>query len=152
MKSWVKELAVSVVGGVIIYLITTYLPYFSQVALSSILEVPTPIITAFVVTILILVIFLLIRKIVARKPESILDLQYGRRIAVLCQTPRETAFLKQEYENWERQSRVVTIGGYQFNDYLRILQKQGYLKYSDGIWKSTPKAVKELEKYHGYAD
>jgi hypothetical protein len=152
MKSWLKDLAVSVVGGVITYLITTYLPYFGQVASSSVLYVPAPLAAAFVIAILILVIFVLVRIIAGKKSESILDHQYGRRIAVLCQNPRDTAYLKQQYEIWERQSRVVIIGGYQFNDFLNLLQKQGYLKYSNGAWQSTSKAAKELKKYHGYAD
>jgi hypothetical protein len=152
MKSWVRELAISVVGGIITYLITAYLPFFSQLASSSIFYVPAPFIAAPVIIILILVIFLLVNTIAGKKSESALDLQYGRRIAALCQNPRDTAYLKQQFENWEHQSHVASIDVYGFDDYLRKLQEQGYLKYSEGLWKSTRKAVKELKKYHGYAD
>ena len=89
----------------------------------------------------------LARRMAMRK--SILDLNYGRRIATLCQTPRTADFLRQQYDNWESQSHVLVIGGLSFDDYLKRLDNEGFLEYSNGKWQSTRKALEYIAKYHG---
>lgn len=81
--------------------------------------------------------------------SNILDLDYGRQIAILCQTPRTTDYLRGKYEEWESRSRAILIGGYGFDDYMKRLEKQGYLKYRNGKWEVTDKALGYIEKYHG---
>jgi len=81
--------------------------------------------------------------------SNILDLDYGRRIAILCQTPRTTDYLREKYEEWESRSRTIVLGGYDFDDYMKRLEKQGYLKYRNGKWEVTDKALDYIEKYHG---
>lgn len=81
--------------------------------------------------------------------SNILDLHYGRQLAILCQTPRTTDYLREKYEEWERRSDWVVIGGYRFDDYMKRLEKQGYLKYRGGKWEVTDKALDYIEKYHG---
>jgi predicted transcriptional regulator len=44
---------------------------------------------------------------------------------------------------------VILAGGYDFNDYMKRLEKQGYLKYRNGKWEATDKALDYIEKYHG---
>jgi len=82
--------------------------------------------------------------------RNILDFEYGRWIAELCQTPRTTDYLRGKYEERERQLPVV-IGyrKYHFNDYMKLLEKQGYLKYRNEKWEVTDKALDYIEKYHG---
>ena len=80
---------------------------------------------------------------------SILKLEYARRIARLCQTPQTTEYLRQQYNLWERQSNVIVIDGLSFDDYLKQLEEQGYLRYQDGKWIVTRKALDYIAKYHG---
>jgi len=77
--------------------------------------------------------------------ENILDHLYGRRIAILCQTPRTTQYLRQRFEEWNR----GVIGGYGFENYIKDLEKQGYLIYRNEKWETTDKALDYLEKYSG---
>lgn len=81
--------------------------------------------------------------------SNILDHDYGRWLAELCQTPRTTDYLREKYEDWESRSRVAVIGGYDFEDYMKRLEKQGYLKYRNGKWEVTDKALDYIDKYHG---
>ena len=81
--------------------------------------------------------------------SNILDLDYGRQMAILCQTPRTTDYLRGKYDEWKSRSNVVVLGGYHFNDYMKRLEKQGYLKYRNGKWEVTDKALDYIEKYHG---
>jgi len=81
--------------------------------------------------------------------SNILDLDYARRIAILCQTPRTTEYLRQKYEEWESRSRAIVLGGYNFNDYMKQLEKQGYLTYYNDKWRVTDEALDYIEKYHG---
>jgi hypothetical protein len=46
-------------------------------------------------------------------------------------TPRSTAFLRGEYEAWQRGSGVVVIGGLNFDDYMKRLEREGHLAYSE---------------------
>lgn len=78
---------------------------------------------------------------------NILDYNYGRWLAELCQTPRTTDYLRNKYEDWESQSTFV--GGTGFDDYMKRLEKQGYLKYRNGKWQVTDKALDYIDKYHG---
>ena len=84
-----------------------------------------------------------------RHKKCILDLVDGRRIAILCQTPRTTDFLRQRYDFWESQSTVKVIGGYNFDDFMKRLEKEGFLKYLNGKWQVTTKALEYIKKYHG---
>lgn len=88
-------------------------------------------------------------KLRKRYKRYILDLEDGRRIALLCQTRRTTEFLRQRYDYWESQSGVVVLGGYRFNDYMKRLEKEGFLEYINGKWQVTNKALEYIKKYHG---
>lgn len=96
----------------------------------------------------VLVLCLLLFRLRERR-SNILDFEYGRWIAELCQTPRTTDYLRNKYEEWERRSRVVAFGDYNFDDYMKMLEKQGYLKYRNGKWEATDKAFDYIDKYHG---
>ena len=97
----------------------------------------------------IIVVSLLLRS--KKHEECILDFQDARRIAILCQTPRTTDFLRQQFEYWQRQSDWVFIGGYGFDDYMKRLEKQDFLKYNsqNGTWRVTQEALDYIAKYHG---
>lgn len=82
-------------------------------------------------------------------PCCILDLNYGRKIALLCQAPRTTEFLRQQYDYWKSQSSVAVIGGYEFDDYMKRLEKESFLVYVNGKWQVTTKALEHISKYHG---
>jgi hypothetical protein len=101
-----------------------------------------------IVVILIIAIFV-ISKIRGRKKMPILDFSDARNIAILCQTPRTTEFLRKQYDYWESQSSAVFIGGYGFNDYMKFLEKEGYLEYINGKWHVTQSAIDYIKKYHG---
>jgi len=79
--------------------------------------------------------------------RNVLDWDYGRWLAELCDTPRTTDYLRGKYEEWEGRSSYV--GGMGFDDYMKRLEKQGYLKYRNGKWEVTNKALGYIEKYHG---
>jgi hypothetical protein len=81
--------------------------------------------------------------------SNVLDTDYGRQIAILCQTPRTTDYLRGKYEDWKSQSPVILVRAPHFNDYIKQLENQGYLKYRDGKWEVTDKALDYIEKYHG---
>lgn len=91
-------------------------------------------------------------KVNVEKSESnsnVLDLIDGRRIAILCQTPRPTEFLRQQYNYWQSQSDWVVLGGYGFDDYMKRLEKEGFLKYQGGAWAVSKEALDYIAKYHG---
>ena len=87
-----------------------------------------------------------------RRPTTILDFDYAIKLAVLCMTPRTTEHLRQEYNRWKSQSRIVVFPSYSFDDYMKQLEEQGFLTYSDinGKWRVARKALDYIEKYHGY--
>jgi hypothetical protein len=60
-----------------------------------------------------------------------------------------TEYLRQKYEEWESRSKVAILGGYGFDDYMKRLEKQGYLKYRNEKWEVTDKALDYIGKYHG---
>ncbi|HVP93029.1 MAG TPA: hypothetical protein VMS94_04735 [Acidobacteriota bacterium] len=78
---------------------------------------------------------------------NILDEDYGRGLAELCETPRTTSYIRDKYEGWV--SRSDYSGGPTFDYYIKQLQKQGYLKYRNGKWEVTEKALEYIDKYHG---
>lgn len=101
----------------------------------------------------IVVFFILFRrktKMVSSK-SNVLDLEDGRRLAILCMTPRTTNYLKTQYDEWQRESHVVVLGGYNFDDYMRLLEKQSHINYNDesGKWSVSPESLTYIEKYHG---
>jgi hypothetical protein len=79
--------------------------------------------------------------------HNVLDWDYGRWLAELCDTPRTTDYLRNKYEEWE--SRSSSVGRMGFDDYMKRLEKQGYLKYRNEKWEVTDKALDYIEKYHG---
>ncbi len=80
-----------------------------------------------------------------RNRENILDWEYGRGIAELCETPRTTEYLRREYEEWSQ----GILGGPNFDYYMKRLEKQGYLKYRNGKWETSDEALDYIDKYHG---
>lgn len=84
-----------------------------------------------------------------QQASNILDFQYARWLADLCQTPRTTDYLRDKYEKWEGESRVAVFPSPGFDDYMKRLEKQGYLKYVNGKWQVTDKALNYIAKYHG---
>jgi len=82
-----------------------------------------------------------------RERKNILDFEYARRIVELCETPRTTEYLRSMYEKWT--SGVIVFRNYNFGDYMKKLEKQGYLKYRNGLWKATDKALNHIRKYYG---
>ena len=86
---------------------------------------------------------------VVRRKITILDLPYGRKIALLCGVPRTTDYLRIQYDHWISQSRVAVFGGYGFNDYMRRLENEGHLKYENGSWTVSQNALDYIRKYHG---
>ncbi len=78
--------------------------------------------------------------------RNVLDWDYGRWLAELCETPRTTDYLRNKYEEWESRSVGPGIG---FENYMKRLEKQGYLKYRNEKWEVTDKALDYIDKYHG---
>lgn len=81
--------------------------------------------------------------------DSVLRIQEARRIVRLCATPQPTDFLRSNYEAWERASTVLAFTAYGFDDMIKDMEKQGFLRYSGGKWRATNKAFKITAKYHG---
>jgi len=153
-----KELKKSIISAIISSFIAQFLFFIVSEALRSIFGIPFDWLQFFQIQFplwLILLLFSIVAFIFAfflrsRKRMNILDLDYARRIAFLCQTPRTTDYLRRKYEEWESQSGIIVMGGYTFDRYMKRLEKQGYLKYLDGKWEVTDKALDYIEKYHGY--
>jgi hypothetical protein len=110
-------------------------------------EIPIYYAVLFVTTCVMLYYF--VRRLRNKYKSCILDLNYGRKIALLCQIPRTTDFLRQQYNYWESQSSVTVIGGYGFDDYMKRLEKESFLVYANGKWQVTIKALEYISKYHG---
>jgi hypothetical protein len=145
-----------VVLSVLFGLLASALQVFGAVDFWNLLIVPlyillTSSVSAYYVVLLIIVIAILAIVVLRFRGyrKNILDFRYGRWIAELCQTPRTTDYLRGKYEEWESRSRSVVMGGYSFDDYMKRLEKQGYLKYRNGKWEVTDKALDYIEKYHG---
>jgi len=84
-----------------------------------------------------------------KRKSCILDFNDARKIALLCQTPKTTDFLRQHYDHWESQTSWVFIGGYGFDDFMKRLEKESFLEYVNGKWHVTTKALEYISKYHG---
>jgi hypothetical protein len=108
-----------------------------------------PVYYLFLILFIFIILFYLIKLIKKGQPSNILDSIYGRRVAILCQTPKTTQQLREDYENWKSQSSWIFFGGYAFDDYMKDLEKQGYIKYVNKEWKVTQKALEYIRKYHG---
>ncbi|MGD6807236.1 MAG: hypothetical protein ACQCN4_09800 [Candidatus Bathyarchaeia archaeon] len=85
------------------------------------------------------------------KPQgkSILDYSMGRKLARTCQQPITTESLKERYLYYRKQRRLWFPRRYNFNDYLKDLEMQGYLSYERNLWRVTDKALEYITKYHG---
>jgi hypothetical protein len=94
----------------------------------------------------ILILFLL-SLIFPSNGSNILDDEYGRDLAMSCQELRTTEYLRRKLEAWKKEDSIS--GGYSIDDYLKRLENRGYLKYIDGEWRVTDKALDYIEKYHG---
>lgn len=107
---------------------------------------------AIIILLLIIYLFFLKGNKRYKKSSNVLDLDYSRKIVILCQIPKSTEELRRTYDYWESQSRWVVVGGYNFKDYIRLLEDQEYLRHnpSDGTWEATKKAIEYIQKYHGY--
>ena len=75
---------------------------------------------------------------------EILDEECARYMALLCRTPRTVEFLKSKYEEYRRQYE-----GYSFEYCLKELENRELLRYQDGKWVATQKALDYIAKYHG---
>jgi len=136
--------------AVIFGLIASALQIFGAVDFWGALIIPLYDFLTSSVPVYILVVSLILVVIILRfkgSRKNILDLEDARRIALLCQTPRTTEYLRQQYEYWNR--GVAIMGGYRFHDYMKKLERKGYLKYVDGKWEVTQKALEYIKKYHG---
>jgi hypothetical protein len=78
---------------------------------------------------------------------NILDDEYGRHLAILCQDPRTTDYLRRKLEGWKNRDGIS--GRYGINGYLKRLENEKYLEYSNEEWKVTDKALDYIDKYHG---
>jgi hypothetical protein len=152
---WKIIVALSVILG----LITSILQVFGAVDFGDLLFHPlydflTSSIPIYYVVVLALIIAIVYYSTIRLRGyrSCILDLEDGRRIAILCQTPRTTEYLRQKYEEWESRSEVAVIGGFVFDDYMKRLEKQGFLKYRNGKWEVTKEALDYVAKYHGFVE
>ena len=154
-KSRLRFLWKGIAGiSAILGLVTSILHIIGAIDLNQFFVVPM---TAFLLTsipafwVIILGILLIVANASFRsrfgKRSYILDFSYGRRLALLCQSPKTTEFLRGRYKRWESQSTF--IGGYRFDDYMKLLEKEGFLNYIDGNWNITTKALSYITKYHG---
>ena len=84
------------------------------------------------------------------KDYSTLDLTDAKKIIKFCITPRKTSEIRSSYDHWKRNSGVLILGGFSFDDYIRNLEKEGFLISENGMWHSTHEALDYIEKYHGY--
>jgi hypothetical protein len=150
-----NELKRSIIAGIISSLVAQFLMFIISEALKSILGIPFDWLQFFQIQFPLWLV-LLFSSIVAltfafslrsRERKNILDFEYGRRIAELCRTPSTTEYLRSKYEEWR--SGIIAFPSYHFEDYMKQLERQGYLKYRNGKWVVTDKAIEYIEKYHG---
>ena len=155
-SKWQSNLWKTVVALSIIFaLIASVLQIFEIIDLRSLIlplsSFLTSSVSLYYVVLFVAVLVILVYSLIKLKGHrgNILDSEYGRHIAILCQTPRTTEYLRQKYEEWESGSKVIVVGGYGFDDYMKLLEKQGYLKYRNEKWEVTDKALDYIDKYHG---
>ncbi len=82
-----------------------------------------------------------------RRKRCILDYSYGRKIALICQKPQVAEYLRSVFDIWQRKSSW--LGGHGFDYYMKRLEKEGFLKYVNGEWQVTQKALEYIDKYYG---
>ena len=150
---WKVIVVLSVILGIIASLlqISGVVNFWSLLVLPlySFLVTNIPIYYAVLSVIVFMILLFSAIKLRDRDKKCFLDFVYGRRIAILCQTPRTTDFLRQQYNHWESQSTWTVIGGYNFDDFIKGLEKEGFLVYENGKWHVTTKALEYIQKYHG---
>jgi len=134
-SKWQSNVWKTIIGlSVVIGLIASALQIFGAVDFWSLLILP---IYTFLVSsvsvyyvVLFIVVFITVAYFMVRLRgygKCILDSAYPRQIAMLCQTPRTTEYLREKYEEWESQSSWVVLGGYNFDDYMKRLEKKVFL-------------------------
>jgi len=133
---WYKSVWAFIVGlSVILGLVASFLQISGMVNFGSsfiFLSTSLPLyFTIFLLFAVILIVYLATKW--RKRRTNILDFEDARKIALLCQTPRTTEFLRQQYAHWQSQSTWVFLGGYGFDDYMKRLEKQGYLTYLDEV-------------------
>ncbi|MCW4008180.1 MAG: hypothetical protein NWF09_05790 [Candidatus Bathyarchaeota archaeon] len=150
-RLWKIVLAIGTILGIIVSLLTIFDALGKVAFWATLNNFLTSSVSVYVVLVLLPVIVILIYSVgrIRKRESCILDFEDARHIAILCQTPRTTDFLRQQYDYWQRQSRVVVLGGYGFDDYMKRLEKQDFLKYQNGTWQVTQKALDYIAKYHG---
>lgn len=93
------------------------------------------------------VLYYSVTKLRNRYERCILDYLDGRKIALLCRTPRTTDFLRQQYDYWVSQSSWGPSPTLEY--YMKRLEKQGFLVYINRKWQITSQASEYILKYHG---
>lgn len=61
--------------------------------------------------------------------------------------PYDNGLSEKKLDDWKNKDRHY--GGHGIDGYLKRLETEGYLKYLDGEWEVTDKALEYIEKYHG---
>ena len=155
-----KRQAIKTVWGVVVTfsvilgLIASILQVSGTVDFWSLLVLPIqfftmeiPIFYAILLVItLVIVMFSAIRLRKGRK-RCILDYSYGRKIALISKKPQHTAYLRSVFNIWQRKSSWLS--GHGFDYYIKRLEKEGFLKYVNGEWQVTQKALEYIDKYYG---
>ena len=77
-----------------------------------------------------------------RPTKCILDWHDGRRLALLCKTPRTTESLRNQYDFWVSQYAYGPSPSLDF--YMERLEKEGLLEYIAGKWHVTNKALEYI--------
>jgi hypothetical protein len=152
-NAWKTVIALSIILGIIVSILGI-LDWLGKI------DIKTPITSFFNSEISILNLSIAVIAIIAlvivtvcllkkRKRGCILDDDRdARRIAILCQTPRTTAYLRQQYNYWQSQYQFGSGG---FDDVMKTLEKQRFLTFNkpNGTWQVTQKALDYIAKYHG---
>jgi hypothetical protein len=95
-----------------------------------------------------LTVFLILPKLRYGRKSCILDTVHGRKIALMCQEPRTAEDLRSAYDSWKDKETANAHPNLGFYDYIKLLEKQGFLQYTDGTWRVTLKALHYIDKYH----
>jgi hypothetical protein len=96
-------------------------------------------------TIAILIVLYLATKLKHRK--GILEYVSARAIVSLCEIPKTTESLKRDYYHWHR--GWIAGGEPSFYEFVKRLEKKGFLQYDDGKWQASPEALNHVKKYEG---
>jgi hypothetical protein len=101
----------------------------------------------FVASVLVLFAVLFLLALRGSYGGNILDDEYARHLAILCQDAKTTDYLRRKLDEWKNRDR--THGGYGIDDYLKRLENESYLRYLNEEWEVTDKALDYIDKYHG---